>query len=177
VIAASRTSTERQPAAPPDVQPCIDAIRRIVRRLRLAEQATRAGAGLSAAQLFVLRQLASTPAPSLGELAARTLTDRSSVAGVVERLAEAGLVVTERDASDRRRVLVRLTRSGRVVLRNAPPAPTMLLVDALRRFPATERRLLATGLQRLVREMGLETEPATMLFEDQPSGGGRSGRG
>lgn len=177
MIATSRTLVERDTAAPPDVQPCIDAIRRIVRGLRLAEQATRSDAGLSAAQLFVLQQLAGQPPASLGELATRTLTDRSSVAGVVERLVDAGLVATERDASDRRRVLVRLTRAGRSVLRAAPPAPTMLLVDALRRFPASERRVLAAGLQRLVHEMGLEAEPATMLFEDQPSGGGRGGRG
>jgi MarR family transcriptional regulator, organic hydroperoxide resistance regulator len=164
------------PLSPTDVQSCIDAIRRIVRGLRLAEQATRAGAGLSAAQLFVLRQLAETPSASLGELATRTLTDRTSVAGVVERLAEAELVVTERDVADRRRVLVRLTRAGRSVLRNAPPAPTMLLVDALHRLPASERRTLAVGLQRLVEEMGLDGEPATMLFEDQPIAIGRGGR-
>jgi len=152
---------------------CVDAIRRLVRGLRLAEQATRADSGLSAAQLFVLEQVATTPGASLGELAARTMTDRSSVAGVVERLAQGGMVETERDEADRRRVIVRITRAGRAVLRQAPPAPTSLLVDALERLPVRARRELSARLAQLVAEMGLDQEPVGMLFEDGQTGRGR----
>jgi predicted transcriptional regulator len=41
---------------------------------------------VSAAQLYVLRQLDRSASGSLSELARRTLTDRSSVSDVVERL-------------------------------------------------------------------------------------------
>lgn len=169
-------SPTRAAAAPPsDVQACVDAVRRLVRGLRLAEQATRAEAGLSAAQLFVLRQLAEREATSVGDLAASTLTDRSSVAAVVERLAESGLVAAARDDADRRRILVRLTPSGRARLRHAPPAPTTLLVQALGQMSAASRRSLARHLGALVDSMGLGEEPATMLFEDGPRGRGRRG--
>lgn len=155
------------------VQSCVDAVRRIVRGLRLAEQATRADAGLSAAQLFVLEQVATTPGASLGELAARTMTDRTSVAAVVDRLVQGGYVETERDEADRRRVLVRITRAGRTILRNAPPAPTSQLVDALERLPLRARRELSARLEQLVAEMGLDQEPVTMLFEDAQTGSAR----
>ena len=148
------------------LQPAVDAIRRIVRALRLAEQSTKARSGLSAAQLFVLAQLATTPAVSLTELARRTMTDRSSAAAVVERLLEAGLVVRDRATADRRRVTVRITTAGRWALRRAPEAPTTLLLAALREMSAREREALTGGLEALATAMGVADEPAGMLFED-----------
>lgn len=151
----------------------VASVRRLVRGLRLAEQRTRAEVGLSAAQHFVLTSLTESAAASLSELAERTMTDRSSVAAVVERLEEGGLVATERSAEDRRRVLVRITATGRRRLHAAPVAPTTLLVDALGRFGATELDTLGVHLERLVEEMGLAAEPATMLFEEALERGGR----
>lgn len=144
----------------------INGIRQLVRGLRLTEQRTRAATGLSAAQLFLLGQLASEGAASLGDLAERTLTDRSSVAAVVERLEAAGLVTTGRDATDRRRVLVRITEAGRRTVLRAPAAPTEILLQALERMPREEVRTLCRGLARLNTEMGLAGPPG-MLFEDR----------
>ena len=145
----------------------VDSVRRIVRGLRLAEQQTRADAGLSAAQLFVLGQLVESAAASLSELAERTMTDRSSVAAVVERLEEAGLVASERSSEDRRRVLVRITAQGRRRLDAAPEAPTARLLAGLAGLSRAELTSLGTTLERLVEEMGLAGEPAGMLFEDR----------
>jgi DNA-binding MarR family transcriptional regulator len=145
----------------------VDGVRRLVRGLRLAEQRTRAESGLSAPQLFVLGQLVESAAASLSELAARTLTDRTSVAAVVARLEEMGLVASERSASDRRRVLVRITAGGRRRLQAAPQPPTALLLDALGRLTRAELRGLTRHLERLVAEMGLADEPAGMLFEER----------
>lgn len=147
-----------------------------MRALRVAEQRTRGEAGLTAAQLFVLGQLADAPAVSLTELASRTMTDRTSVAAVVERLATMGLVAADRDAADRRRVVARITETGRRRLRAAPVAPTAMLVDALEAMATGERRVLAGGLERLVAAMGIDGEPAGMLFDEGPGAGGRRGR-
>lgn len=144
----------------------VDGVRRLVRALRLAEQRTRAEAGLSAAQLFVLGHLAESDATSIGALAERTMTDRSSVAAVVERLEEAGLVASERASDDRRRVLVRITPRGRKRLDAAPEAPTALLLGGLERLTSAELEGLAAHLERLTEAMGLADEPAGMLFED-----------
>lgn len=148
----------------------VNSVRRIVRGLRLAEQQTRVEAGLSAAQLFVLGQLAESSAASLSELAERTLTDRTSAAAVVERLEAAGLVATERSTEDRRRVLVQITTAGRRRVRAAPEAPTTRLLAGLERLTSGELAMLARLLERLVETMGLADEPATMLFEERASG-------
>lgn len=144
----------------------VDSIRRLVRVLRVAAQRTQAAAGVSAAQLFVLQQLRDDNALSVNELAARTLTDRSSVADVVDRLSAQGLVTREVDAADRRRAAVRITAAGRRTLSRAPDAPTTMLIAGLRSLPLREQTALARSLERLHRAMGTSDEPATMLFAD-----------
>jgi DNA-binding MarR family transcriptional regulator len=145
----------------------VEAVRRIVRGLRVAAGQTRAETGISAAQLFVLSSLERDAAPSLTELGARTHTDRSSVADVVERLAAAGLVERFRSGDDRRRLEVRITPAGRSLLARAPRAPTARLIDGLDALGDAELGALAAGLLRLAQEMGLGTAPAPMLFEDE----------
>lgn len=149
-----------------EIAAAVDCIRQLVRGLRVAEQRTHAVSGVSAAQLFVLAQLARSSAASLSELAERTLTDRTSVAAVVERLEAAGLVTTRRDDEDRRKVLIRISPAGKQRLASAPPAPTAILIDAMRRMPPADVSAVCESLGRLLEKMGLSGEPASMLFED-----------
>lgn len=149
-----------------DLALAVDAVRRLIRGLRLAEQRTRVVTGLSAAQHFVLAALDETSAASLSELAERTLTDRTSVRAVVERLARERAVRVERDAADRRRQLVRITVAGRRRLGTAPSPPTVQLLAALRRLSPQRLQRLTASLGDLVEAMDLRGEPATMLFEE-----------
>src|SRR6476646_1676012 len=92
------------PAAPPDVRLVLDAIRRIIQFLRESSREAERRAGLSGAQLFVLRTLAESPGLSLNELAERTRTHQSSVSVVVARLAREGLVERGQAPNDARRM-------------------------------------------------------------------------
>jgi len=148
-----------------DLTSAVDAVRRLVRGLRLAEQRTRSVTGLSAAQHFVLSALQESTGSSLGELAERTLTDRTSVSAVVERLESDGAVRTGRDPADRRRTLVHITAAGRRRLDRAPAPPTVQLLTALRRLTPEQLRRLTFSLGDLLGAMGLRDEPPTMLFE------------
>ncbi|HEX4681188.1 MAG TPA: MarR family transcriptional regulator [Gemmatimonadaceae bacterium] len=144
----------------------VASIRRIVRVLRLASRQTQAAAGISAAQLFVLQQLGEGAELSLNDLAERTLTDRSSVAAVVERLQVQQLVDRTTDPSDRRRAVVRITASGRRILGRAPDAPTTALLAALRRLDRRALTALARSLGQLTVALGATEEPPSMLFAD-----------
>ena len=70
----------------------MNAIRSIVRALRVSSRMIESKMGMSGAQLFVLQQLAEKPAHSLNELAERTATHQSSVSVVVRRLVDHGYV-------------------------------------------------------------------------------------
>jgi DNA-binding MarR family transcriptional regulator len=124
-----------------------------VRALRVAEQRTQAETGVSAAQLAVLVQLDRAAADSLSDLARRTLTDRSSVADVVERL-EARRLVRRARGDDKRRTTIVVTPAGRMLLRRAPVAPTSLLASVLATLDDTVLVTLANGIERLSDALG-----------------------
>lgn len=146
----------------------VDGVRRLERGLRLAARDAEGITGVRAAQLFCLEKLAEGPASSIADLAARTLTDRSSVSVVVDRLAAAGLVKRSPSREDRRRSETRITRQGRSVLARAPMSPTAALVRALQRLPPSKVRQLGAALAALNDELGYTD--AAMLFEE-PVGG------
>jgi DNA-binding MarR family transcriptional regulator len=159
------------------VAAALDAIRRIVRVLRVSSRETEKELALSGAQLFVLQRLADAPAQSVGDLAARTMTDQSSVSVVVSRLVEKGLVARAPSKLDARRSVTSLTARGRALLRRAPRPAQAHLIDGLRRLEPAELAGLAIGLERLVDAMGIGHERAALFFEDDaPKRGARSAR-
>jgi DNA-binding MarR family transcriptional regulator len=167
---SSRRASKAERATPRDrdVADAVDALRRILRSLRVAARLTESSAGLSAAQLYVLAAVAANGPASLNDLAARTMTDRSSVAAVVERLSDRGLVRRGLAREDRRRAAVTLTPAGRRALGAAPNAPTQLLIAALEALPAARLKEAARSLTALTEAMGIDSEPAGMFFEDPP---------
>lgn len=89
----------------------------IRRFLRFSEQAARR-AGLEPAQhQLLLAVKAHDGEPTVGDLAERLQLRHHSVVGLIDRLAESGLVRRNRAEGDRRQVRVRLTPKGEAVLR------------------------------------------------------------
>jgi DNA-binding MarR family transcriptional regulator len=144
----------------------LDAIRLIVQALRESCRLAESGAGMSGAQLFVLRTVAESPGLSLNELAACTRTHQSSVSVVVTRLAREGLVhkrIADRDA---RRIEVRLSPSGRRRLDCAARSAQERLVASVDALPGAERARLAATLEGLVGRMALSRKRPVMFFEE-----------
>src|SRR5436309_9052781 len=137
----------------------LDAIRRLVRHLRIADRAAQTELGISGAQLFVLLELGKTASLSLNDLAARTRTDQSSVSVVVSRLVEAGLVTRERDARDARRLVLNLTKNGRAVLQRSPLVAQETILSVVDRFTPSERKKFADSFTTLVDALGAEPGP------------------
>lgn len=148
----------------------LDALRRIVRGLRVAARQVEGAARVSAAQLFVLQQLAEIPTMSLQEIADRTMTDRTSVAHLLDRLEAEGYIARARAQVDRRRYEIVMTRKGNALLARAPLSPTGRILVAMERLSASELDALTRGLHRLVEELGLDAGPAHLLFADTPEG-------
>jgi DNA-binding MarR family transcriptional regulator len=146
----------------------LDSLRRIFRALRL--DAAEARQSLGPAQLFVLRALGESPAASIRDLAARTLTDPSSASVVVERLVARKLVARRRSSEDARRFELSLTAPGRAVLAKSPLPPQVRLIDAIERLGSARRRRLARSLVELVRELGTAEGSAGMFFEPRRAG-------
>jgi DNA-binding MarR family transcriptional regulator len=150
----------------PESTRILDDLRRIVRVLRESSRAAEQELGVSGAQLFVLRTLATAPGSSLNELAARTRTHQSTVSVVVKRLVAAGLVRRRAAPDDGRSLQLQLTASGSRLLERAPLAAQDRLISGIDRLAGAERRKLASSLHALVVAMELADAPPEMFFED-----------
>ena len=145
----------------------MDALRRIVQELRLSAMQTEKTTRVSGAQLFVLQTLAQTArAASIGELAAGTRTDQSSVSVVVRRLEKHALVARRPCAADARRVEVSLTRKGKKLALGADPPAQARMARTLEGFAPARLARLCKGLEDLVAGMGVEDQPARIFFEE-----------
>jgi DNA-binding MarR family transcriptional regulator len=143
-----------------DVRRIMDALRRLVRSLRVFSRQAEAHTGLSAAQLFAEHQPL-----SVNELAERTFTHQSSVSVVVTRLVEQGLVRRMPSPRDRRRMELSLEPAGRTALRRVPRSVQDRLIAGMQAMPASRRRELAHLLETLVESAGLHEAPAGLFFE------------
>ena len=146
----------------------MNAVRSIVRALRLNTRSIEGKLGISLAQLFVLQQLVDKPAESLNELAERTATHQSSVSVVVRRLVDRGFVTRVASTSDRRRVHIALTAAGESLLRGAPPTVQSDLIHGMSRVRPDQRATLAELLELWVLASGIDLAAPPMMFEDEP---------
>jgi len=163
----SRTEPTTPARRTDSIRSVMNALRRVVRDLRLSARDAERSAGISGAQLFVLQSLVDEPASSLNELAERTLTDQSSVSVVVKRLADGKLVARRPSPVDARRIELSLTAAGKRLLARCPEPTQARLVRSLRRMSSGELSGLKLGLGALLREMGIANVPARMFFDEE----------
>ena len=153
------------PTPDTDTRRVLDALRWIVRDLRVASASPGLPFGLSAAQMFVLHVLHREPRLSLGELADRTMTDQSSVSVVVRKLHEKKLVAKRTAKEDRRRMEVSLSATGRRLVEGSPEPFQSALIARLSALPPTDQRRLRRLLERIA-PPGALAPP--MFFDDPP---------
>ncbi|HEV7442377.1 MAG TPA: MarR family transcriptional regulator [Steroidobacteraceae bacterium] len=136
----------------------------MVRGLRSAADTVERELNVSAAQLFVLRELAHESGRSVKDLANVTMTTHSTVSEVVAQLVTKGLVTKQPDQNDGRRSVLRLTRLGSNLVRKAPRAIQQDMIDGFGKLRPSEQRGIANGLEKWLRASGLGSVPAAMLF-------------
>ena len=111
------------------------AVNRLQRKLRQQSLG-----GLSPAQASALGTVNRLGRPTLGELAAIEQVQPPSMTRIVASLADAGMVVRETDAADRRSVRVRLTPAGARALERMRTAKNAFLLRRLGDLSTDEQR-------------------------------------
>jgi DNA-binding MarR family transcriptional regulator len=143
----------------------MDALRRIVRALRVGNAAMVGSLGVSSAQLFALRQIARRPGQSLSDIAAATMTTQSSISEVVTRLVQRGLVARKVSDEDHRRIELEATKAGIAAVASAPPSTQEKLLAGFLSLPPKKQQLLSAGLDEWLEAAGLQRVEPTMFFE------------
>ncbi|WP_189043505.1 MarR family winged helix-turn-helix transcriptional regulator [Aliidongia dinghuensis] len=119
------------------------ALRKATRRVSQLYDAALAPSGLRSTQRAILIHIARAGTPTMGELAALLVLDRSALAHNLKPLERDGLVAVTVDPGDRRSRLVALTSLGTAKL----DATTALWHDAQERFEAVFGREQAEALR------------------------------
>jgi MarR family transcriptional regulator, organic hydroperoxide resistance regulator len=126
---------------------------------RLAKDAA-SKLGITATQLNVLKLLGEIGELSLSELSRRLASQNSTVTGIVDRMVQAGLVVREQSAEDRRVWRIRSTAKGTDLARRSEVVPWDLLKNALTALEEREKSSLVTILRKVAAHVARQVEKA-----------------
>jgi DNA-binding MarR family transcriptional regulator len=105
-------------------------------------------------QFAVLKAVEASSEPSQTTLVEMTGIDRSTVADIVRRLVERGLVQRRRTRKDARMYALRLTVKGNAALRSAEPAAQTTDEKLLAPLAPGERKAFINALDRIVKAIG-----------------------
>ena len=111
-----------------------------------------AGSELTPRQYAVLNALAQHETASQTEIVEMTGIDRSTLADIVKRLVQRGLLARRRSKQDARAYAVRLTPQGQALLKLADPAAERASERMLRAMPQPRREDLIKALSLLVED-------------------------
>ncbi|HEY2804454.1 MAG TPA: MarR family transcriptional regulator [Gemmatimonadales bacterium] len=163
---------KRRPTPAADAAAVMNALRRVVRALRIWAEDSERIYGLTGAQLFVLQTLAEVPVLSFTELAERTLTTKATVSVVVKRLVARGLVRRRPSPQDGRSSLLAISAEGRRELERGPESPQSRIVAALGRMSPGDLHIFASRFDHFIAELGIRTLAPRMLFESDRAAAG-----
>ena len=110
--------------------------------------------GITARQATLLWLIRRSPGLSLAELAAEEDISPPALSGHVDRLEAAGLVGRVRSSEDRRRVGLKLTDEGALLLRRVRARRTTWLAERMRSLEPEELDTIVAALPSLRRLLG-----------------------
>jgi Transcriptional regulators len=150
----------------------IAALRQIAQAIDTRSRQLLAECGLSAPQIGTLRELARTGGCSPSELADALHLSPQTMAGILQRLEQRGMVGRERDPNDKRSFVVQLTAEGKTAADTAPPLLRDEFTTQLEKLPAWEQSQMLATLQRIAHMMHAEDqEPMPFLHTERDDTG------
>lgn len=112
--------------------------------------------GLTAPQLGALRELEKSPLATPGHLAEKLHVSPQTVAGILKRLEQRGLITRARDENDRRSFSLQLSAEGRRLSDEAPSLLRDQFRTELNRLQLWEATQILATLQRVATMMSAE---------------------
>lgn len=129
--------------------------------------------GLSAPQIGTMRALARSGSSTPTELAEALHLSPQTMAGILQRLEQRGMIQRERDTADRRSFVVRLTDEGRKAEAKAPPLLRDEFTTQLEKLPSWEQSMMLSTLQRIAQMMHAEDVEPLPFFQTGEGDGTR----
>jgi DNA-binding MarR family transcriptional regulator len=145
----------------------------VLRRFRLVFNAVKThfrqvekNVGVGGAQLWALSVIRSNPGIGVSELAREMDVHQSTASNLVKSLLEREMIVTAKNGTDRRAVILRVTAAGSRVLRKAPEPFTGVLPKALASLDARTLSRLDRDLGKLIAALEVDERAAGIPLSD-----------
>jgi DNA-binding MarR family transcriptional regulator len=119
------------------------------KRLQRAAEKNLLRAGLSVAELRILKVLREQGSSPMNRFSAETMLSQPTITGIVDKLEERGLVERVRSKEDRREVLIAITPKGSDILVKGMDLHRRFVERALSAMEADEVPLLVSLLEKL----------------------------
>jgi DNA-binding MarR family transcriptional regulator len=143
-------------------------LRRIIRAVDLHSRQLAIQHNVTGPQLICLLQVVQDGSVTVTSLARAVHLSPSTVIGILDRLEAKELITRQRDALDRRKVLVAVTDEGLAITNCAPSPLQDTLAEALHILPEMEQETIAAALQRVVDLMEARHLDAAPMLETGP---------
>ena len=144
------------------------ALRKIIQAIDMNSKKLVKRVGLTGPQLVILQEISSLGEVTAGEIAQAVSLSQATVTGILERMEKRGLLTRQRSDQDKRRIMVRITESGKQVLENAPPVMQEAFVERFSSIQEWEQTMILSSLQRLVSIMDAKTIQAAPFLATSP---------
>lgn len=116
---------------------------------------------LTPRQFAILDAISANPGISQTGLVEQTGIDRSTLADIIRRMLEKGLVQRERTAEDARAYAVKLTRKGSDARKKMKPAASNVDKKLLEAVPKEHREMFVSVLSQMVTKLSAEEQQAS----------------
>ena len=121
------------------------------------------GSDLTPRQYAVLVVLAQQENASQTDIVNATGIDRSTLADIVKRLVDRGLLARKRSKLDARAYSVRLTAAGQSALKSTAPVASRVEAAIMKSLPSSHRAAIVDALAAIVRHNATEGQAAAAV--------------
>ncbi len=128
-------------------------LRQIIRAIDLHSKHLERESGLTGPQLLVIQSISQFDMVTAGQIARKVNLSQATVTTILDRLEKKAYVTRERSQEDKRKVLIRLTEAGELILKQAP---TLLQESFINNFEGLEewdQNQILSSLQRVAHMM------------------------
>jgi DNA-binding MarR family transcriptional regulator len=132
------------------------AIRQIIRAIDLHSKYLSKKYGLTITQLIILKEVNALKEAHVGEVARRINLSQATVTSVMDRLEKLSYIERTRSETDKRKVIVRITHSGKKKLEDNPSLLQEYFIERFRKLKDWEQTLVLSALQRVASMMDAE---------------------
>ncbi len=128
-------------------------IRQIIRAIDLHSKQLNKNFGLTSPQLLLMRAIKVSPKLTIRQLSTSSNMSQATATSILDRLEKRGLIVRERDKSDKRKVHAIITEQGEEILEQAPQLLQQDFIEQFQALDEWEQTLILSSLQRLSKMM------------------------